>query len=56
MAKKNIIDEATIQSYKADKKIRKGWGDIRPVTRVIKDKRNDKAKQEKEKEIQNYVG
>lgn len=43
---------ATELSWEADRKMRKGWGDICPTTQVIPNKKNPKIKH-KEKEEEN---
>lgn len=42
--KKPEIDPNTISSYEANKKIRKDWGNINPVTRVEISKKHKKPK------------
>lgn len=41
---KEKVSKATLASYEADRKIRKDWGAIKPVTRVIGDKRRKDPK------------
>lgn len=42
--KKNAIKTAGQQTFETDRKIRKDWGPISPVTRVICDKRRKAPK------------
>lgn len=42
------LSAETLASYEANRKIRRDWGDIKPVTRIIPDKRNKKPKHRKE--------
>lgn len=55
MSKKTIkADTATVESYEANRKIRKSWGEIKPVTRVIGDKRRAKKDKQDRKEMRDY--
>lgn len=53
MTNKNVSSD-TQKSYEANRKIRKDWGDIRPVTRVIEDKRRQKKEKQDRKEMRDY--
>lgn len=44
MKNKKNISKAVLESYEADRKTRKDWGNISPVTRVISDKRRKDPK------------
>lgn len=46
---------STLLSYEANRKIRKGWGEIRPTLRVIEDKRRAKRDKIDRKEMRNYA-
>lgn len=52
--KLNELNSSTAATLETLQSMRGNWGDIKPVTRVIPDKRNAKHKQEKEKERRNY--
>ena len=41
-------------SYETNRRIRRDWGEIKPTTRIIPDKRNSKKIKEKEKERRAY--
>lgn len=52
--KLNELNGSTAATLETLQSMRGNWGDIKPVTRVIPDKRNAKLKNEKEKERRNY--
>ena len=45
------IDPATISSYEANKKIRKDWNGVNPVTRRIESKKKNNKVKHKGKEL-----
>ena len=45
------IDPATISSYEANKKIRKDWNGVNPVTKIYRDKKKDPRVKHKGKEF-----
>lgn len=52
--KLNELNSSTATTLETLQSMRGSWGDVKPVTRVIPDKRNAKRKHEKEKERRNY--
>lgn len=45
------IDPATISSYNADKKTRKDWNGVNPITKVIPNKKKNPKTKHKGKEF-----
>lgn len=43
-------------SYEANKKIRKDWGDIKPYTRIIPNKKKNQKIKHKKREIEKERG
>lgn len=52
MSKPKNVSQNTISSYEANKKIRKDWNGINPVTKVIPNKKKDKNVKHKKKELE----
>lgn len=50
----NKYENDVESSYEANRKIRKDWGEISPVTRIIPNKKHDKVKKELRKEMMDY--
>lgn len=48
------MNKDTKASLEANSKIRRDWGDIKPYTRVIQDKRKAYKLKEKKKEIRDH--
>lgn len=48
------MNKDTKASLEANSRIRRGWGDVKPYTRIIEDKRKTNKVEEKKKEIRDH--